>query len=76
MAFTSTDLANVEAAIVALAAGSRIVSVTVGDHTIQYSEARLDRLKALRDEIMAEIQSVAVTPRRHFVLTSTSKGVF
>lgn len=76
MAFSSTDLANVEAAIVSLATGTRVVSVTVSGHVIEYSHARIDRLKALRDEIMAEVQSSAATSRRHFVLTTTGKGVF
>ncbi len=73
MAFSSTDLANVEAAIISLAAGERVVSVTIDGHTVEYSQIRIDRLKALRDEIMAEIQS---SSRRRFVLTSTSKGIF
>lgn len=73
MAFTSADLVSVEAALLVLATGARIASATVDGQTIEYSQARIDRLKFLRDEIMSEVQNSA--SRRHFVLTSTSKGL-
>lgn len=74
MAFTSTDLASVEAALLTLATGARVASVTIDGHeTIEYSQTSIDKLKFLRDEIASEIQTNA--NRRRFVLTSTSKGL-
>lgn len=55
MAFTSTDLANVEAAIVALATGTREIRVTLNGKTIQYAEADLDKLISLKSVISASI---------------------
>jgi len=73
MAFTNTDLTNVEAAIVALATGEREVSVSLGDKQIRYAEAEIDKLRTLRTEIKTELQAGA--GRRRFLLTQTSKGL-
>jgi hypothetical protein len=72
MAYTTSDLASVKAAIVALASGERIALVTVGDKTIRYDSAKLSDLRALRGEIQEEIARAANTPRHR--LTMTSKG--
>jgi hypothetical protein len=71
--YTSTDLTNVQAAIVALATGSRKVSMTIGDKTTTYAQAQLPELRALRDEIQTEVAAAA--GGRRFVLTQTSKGL-
>ena len=63
MAFTSTDLANVEAAIVALATGTREIRVTLNGKTIQYAEADLDKLISLKSVISASIGTT--TPRAY-----------
>ena len=55
MAFTSTDLASVEAAIVAVAIGERTVQVVVGGKQITFQQASLDKLTALRDLIQSDI---------------------
>jgi len=73
MAYTSTDLTNIESAILSLAAGEREVRVTIGDKTFEYSNASLDQLKCLRAEIQAEVN--AASGSRGFFLTSTSKGL-
>jgi len=73
MAYTSEDIAKVEAAIVALAAGERVVSVTVRDRTTTWAQADIDKLRALKAEMQAEVNSA--TTRRRFVLTSTGKGL-
>ena len=70
MAFTETDLTNVDAALVALARGQRKVRLTMGDKSIEYSDINIDKLKAFRNEIAAEL---SVTPR--FFMISTSKGL-
>jgi hypothetical protein len=73
MAYTQTDLDNVQAAILALAAGERVVRVSVGEMVVEYSQSRLSDLKALRSEIRAELN--AASGRKPFFLTSTSKGL-
>ncbi len=73
MAYTRADLESVTAAIIALARGERVVSVTAGNRTVQYAQAELDKLRALKAEIEAELGAAA--GRRRFVLTCTSKGV-
>jgi hypothetical protein len=73
MAYTATDLANVQAALVDLARGKRVVSVTVGDKTISYGPAQIRDLKDLRDEIRGEVETTSTQKR--FVLTRTEKGL-
>jgi hypothetical protein len=70
MAFTDADLTNVDAALVALARGQRKVRLSMGDKSIEYSDINIDKLKAFRNEIAAEL---SVTPR--FFMISTSKGL-
>ena len=70
MAFTSTDLTNVDAALMALARGQRKVRLTMGDKSIEYSDINIDKLKSFRNEIAAELST---TPR--FFMISTSKGL-
>ncbi len=73
MAYTDTDLTNIQTAIMALATGTRVVSLSIGGKTIQYGQAQLNELKALRDEIKSEVNSTA--GRAQYVLTSTDKGL-
>ncbi len=61
MAYTSTDLTNVETAIRAIISGTRTVSLSMGDKTIQYTAVDLPALRSLRDEIKAEIGATAGT---------------
>ena len=56
MSFTSTDLAAVEAAIIAIAEGKRSVQVDRAGKTTSYQAADLDKLIKLRSLIQAEIQ--------------------
>ena len=55
MAYTSTDLTNIEAAIIALARGQRAVRVQIGDKLVQYSEAQLSELIRLKSDIQAAL---------------------
>lgn len=57
MAYTSTDLTNIEAAIIALARGQRAVSVRIGDKSIEYAAAQLPELIRLRADIQAGLSS-------------------
>ena len=73
MSYTAADLTKVQSAIVALAEGTRVVSVTVNGKTILYSPAQIKELQTLRDAMQTEIGSTAT--RRRFVLTQTEKGL-
>lgn len=57
MAYTSADLTNIEAAIIALARGQRAVRVQIGDKSVQYSEAQLSELIRLKADIQGELGS-------------------
>jgi hypothetical protein len=61
MAYTSTDLTNVEAAIRAIIAGTRTVSLSMGDKSISYTAVDLPELRALRGEIAADVGITAGT---------------
>lgn len=61
MAYTASDLTNVEAAIRLIIAGSRTVSLSMGDKSIAYTAANLNELRALRAEIAAEVGAAAGT---------------
>jgi hypothetical protein len=73
MGYSEADLAAIETAILELAQGKRVVSVTMDGRTVQWQQADLDKLIALRNQIQSESQAAAGRPR--FVLTSTSKGL-
>ena len=72
MTYTSEDLTSVKTALLKLATGARVISDTIGDKTVRYSEAEISQLISLRDKIKAELQSSE--GRRHIIILSTSKG--
>ena len=74
MAYTQTDLVNVEAAIAAIVAGERVVSVTIDGETVQYQQTEITKLMAVRREIMAELQA-NTTNQRNIYFTQTGKGL-
>ena len=59
MSYTTTDLQNVQSAILALAKGERIVKVTIGDQSIEYGQSQIKDLRTLRNEIKAELAEEA-----------------
>ncbi len=73
MAFTQTDLESVEQAILALSNGQRVAVVEMDGNRVEYSNADLNKLWALRERIQSELSSAQ--GRRRFVLTTTSKGL-
>ena len=73
MAYTQTDLDNLQAAITALVTGKRRTSATIAGNRIDYAPVDLPQLRAMRAEIQAELNLAA--GRSRFVLVSTSKGV-
>lgn len=72
--YTSADLIKVQAAIIALAEGKRVVSVTTNGKTIQYGPAQIKDLQALRDAMQSEISQTSTITKR-FVLTQSEKGL-
>jgi hypothetical protein len=74
MAYTHTDLDNVEAAIAAIVAGERVVSVTIDGETVQYQQTEVTKLMAVRRDIMAEIQASS-TNQKSIYYTQTGKGL-
>ena len=73
MAYTATDLQNIQTAILALARGTRVVSVSVNGKTISYSPAQINELRALRDEIKSEIATAA--NQKRYCVIRTEKGL-
>lgn len=61
MAYTATDLANIEAAIRAIMSGTRTVSLSMGDKSITYTETKLSELLILRGVVAAEVGLIAGT---------------
>jgi hypothetical protein len=55
MAFTETDLTSVETAIKAIAAGTRVVEVTVAAKTTRYQAPQIEALLKLRDTIKSDL---------------------
>ena len=74
MAYTEADRAAVKAAILALATGERVVTVTAADgRSTTWAQSDLDKLRVLLSEIEADISSSS--GRRRHVYTTTSKGL-
>ena len=57
MAYTQTDLDNIDQAILDFALGNRAGTVTIGGHTVEYAEVTLEQLRALRDVIAVDLVS-------------------
>jgi hypothetical protein len=70
MAYTATDLENVRAAILALATGDRVTSVSFSNgKAVQYGQATLPELRQLEATIASQVGG-----RRRFMMATTSKG--
>lgn len=61
MAFTATDITNLEAAIMSLAKGSRVVECNIDGDMVEYHRSDLKSMMALRDTIKAEIAAASST---------------
>jgi hypothetical protein len=74
MAYTTADLATIEAAILALAKGERVKSVSLpSGQSIDYADCSIEKLLALKKSISAALAVSAGTSRRQ-ALVSTCKG--
>ena len=73
MAYSQADLASVQTALLKLATGERVVSVSIDGKTIEYSRTDLDKLESLRNNIVSEINQTA--KNSSCILIKTSKGL-
>lgn len=64
MSYTQQDLTEIHDAIMALARGERVVSVTVDGRTTQYASTDIEKLKSLRNEIVSEQGDSSPKPLR------------
>lgn len=75
MAYTADDLANVRQAIVELARGQRVTSITHNGRTVQYAQSDIDALRDLSREIAIELKQTAGRRRTRTRYVTTSKGL-
>ncbi|MBU1567444.1 MAG: hypothetical protein KJ630_17695 [Proteobacteria bacterium] len=61
MAYTQADLTNVEKAIIDLATNRRPVKFVIDGEVVEYSAVELPQLRALRNEIAAEVSAADPT---------------
>ena len=73
MAYSSSDLTNVENAIIALATGTRAVRVTINNKTVEYGQTDIESLRTLRAEIQRDVANNAGTARGYRYI-QTGKG--
>lgn len=71
MAYTQTDLDNIENAIRTIISGTRTVSLSMGDKMIAYTAVDLPTLQKMRDAIKYEIGIAAGT---YFPRTYAKQG--
>jgi len=56
MAFTATDLTNIESAIITLSTGAGVAAVTFSNgNSVRYREIDMDKLISLRSLIQSEL---------------------
>ncbi len=72
MSFTTDNLTKIQDAMIALAAGERVVRITVKGKTMEYGVADLPQLTALRDKIKSEPNK---NSRKRFTRIQTRKGL-
>lgn len=74
MAYTSSDLSEINTAIMDLAMGKRVTKITYSSgETVEYGPAGLGGLKQLKADILSEISSAANTPK--YIRTISRKGL-
>lgn len=71
--YTQADIDSVKQAVVALAGGTRVVTVSVGDRSVSYHAADLGKLQALLSEMSADVGSA--TKGGRIIGLRTSKGL-
>lgn len=69
------NLLDIQAAIIALGTGARVVSVIVEGKSITYSQVQIDDLKKLKAEIISELSLSSGSTRKPFFLSMSEKGL-
>ena len=76
MAYTTTDIESIDAAILELAIGNRTTNITFSNgQTITYASANLDELRKLRDFVAAQVNKATSTRRSFIRMKATGKGL-
>tara|TARA_B100000929_G_scaffold225524_1_gene181845 strand:- start:2386 stop:2613 length:228 start_codon:yes stop_codon:yes gene_type:complete len=75
MANTSEQLAEVRQALVDLATGKRVVSITQNGRTVQFDRAGLPELEALEYRLKSELRAQTGKRRSRTRLVMTNKGL-
>jgi len=71
--YTQTNLEEIEIAILSLAQGKRVVSISMNGRTVAYGPADISSLKSLRKEIRSELAKS--NGRKKYALLTSSKGL-
>ena len=71
--YTKNNLDDIEQAILSLAQGRRVVSISMNGRTVAYGPTDLASLKQLRDEIKTEL--ARSRGRKRYALLTSSKGL-
>jgi len=71
--YTQTHLEEIELAILSLAQGKRVVSISMNGRTVAYSPSDIASLKSLRKEIQTELAKKK--GRKKYALLTSSKGL-
>ena len=71
--YTQTNLEEIELAILSLAQGKRVVSISMNGRTVAYGPADIASLKSLRKEIKTELAKGR--GRKKYALLISTKGL-
>ena len=74
MSYSATDLANIEAAILSLALGKRVVAIEVAGKTHSFQAVDLEKLRALRADIAVDLASAAAAAGVPVLRTYAKQG--
>jgi|LGVF01.1.fsa_nt_gb tRNA1(Val) A37 N6-methylase TrmN6 len=73
--FTQADLDSVNQAILDLATGERVVSITVAGKTTSFASVELAELKNIREVIAGDVTVATLPNRKQFMLATSRKGL-
>jgi len=71
--YTQTNLEEIELAILSLAQGRRVVSISMNGRTVAYGPTDIASLKSLRKEIKTDLAKKR--GRKKYALLTSSKGL-
>lgn len=55
MAYTQTDLDNIDQALLDFALGKRVGRITINGHTVEYAETSVEQLQKIRDIVALDL---------------------